>query len=61
MNDVPKIFTELESGDDSGAEQLLPLVDDKLRELAATKLTEATRALAVSGSTANNDWAYAKA
>jgi RNA polymerase sigma factor (TIGR02999 family) len=39
MNDVTQILSEIESGDPSAAEQLLPLVYDELRNLAAARLT----------------------
>lgn len=38
MTDVTKILFQIESGDPSAAEQLLPLVYDELRKLAAAKL-----------------------
>jgi RNA polymerase sigma factor (TIGR02999 family) len=38
MTDVTKILSQIESGDPSAAEQLLPLVYDELRRLAAAKL-----------------------
>jgi RNA polymerase sigma factor (TIGR02999 family) len=38
MADVTKILCQIESGDPSAAEQLLPLVYDELRKLAAQKL-----------------------
>ena len=38
MNQVTKILSQIESGDPSGAEQLLPLVYQELRQLAAAKL-----------------------
>jgi RNA polymerase sigma factor (TIGR02999 family) len=38
MTDVTQILAQLESGDPSVAEQLLPLVYDELRKLAAAKL-----------------------
>ncbi|MEO1597726.1 MAG: ECF-type sigma factor [Planctomycetota bacterium] len=38
MTDVTKILTKLESGDESAAEKLLPLVYAELRKLAAAKL-----------------------
>jgi RNA polymerase sigma factor (TIGR02999 family) len=38
MSDVTRIFSQIESGDPSAAEQLLPLVYDELRKLAAAKL-----------------------
>src|SRR5438093_4764594 len=38
MNDVTRILSALEQGDSSAAEQLLPLVYDELRKLAAQKL-----------------------
>lgn len=40
MSDVTRILSEIESGDPSAAEQLLPLVYDELRKLAAAKLAE---------------------
>lgn len=38
MADVTQILSQIEQGDPSAAEQLLPLVYDKLRKLAAAKL-----------------------
>ena len=38
MSDVTRILSQIESGDPSAAEQLLPLVYDELRKLAAAKL-----------------------
>lgn len=38
MSDVTQILSEIESGDPSAAEQLLPLVYEELRKLAAAKL-----------------------
>ncbi len=38
MPDVTQILSQIESGDPSAAEQLLPLVYDELRRLAAAKL-----------------------
>ena len=38
MSDVTRILSQIESGDLSAAEQLLPLVYDELRKLAAAKL-----------------------
>src|SRR5262245_42157253 len=40
MNDVTQILSQIESGDPSAAEQLLPLVYDELRKLAAAKLVQ---------------------
>jgi RNA polymerase sigma factor (TIGR02999 family) len=40
MSDVTRILSDLEQGDPHAAEQLLPLVYDELRRLAAQKLTE---------------------
>ena len=40
MDDVTRILSEIESGDPSAAEQLLPLVYEELRKLAATKLAQ---------------------
>jgi RNA polymerase sigma factor (TIGR02999 family) len=39
MADVTQILSQIESGDPSAAEQLLPLVYEELRKLAAAKLT----------------------
>jgi RNA polymerase sigma factor (TIGR02999 family) len=39
MADVAQILSQIESGDPSAAEQLLPLVYEELRKLAAAKLT----------------------
>ncbi len=38
MNDVTRILSAIENGDPQAAEQLLPLVYDELRKLAAQKL-----------------------
>src|SRR4051812_44977949 len=38
MSDVTQILSRIESGDPSAAEQLMPLVYDELRKLAAAKL-----------------------
>jgi RNA polymerase sigma factor (TIGR02999 family) len=38
MNEVTRIFSAIEQGDQRAAEQLLPLVYDELRRLAAIKL-----------------------
>ena len=40
MADVTQILFQIESGDPSSAEQLLPLVYDELRKLAAAKLAQ---------------------
>jgi RNA polymerase sigma factor (TIGR02999 family) len=39
MNDVTRILSQLESGDPSAGDELLPLVYDELRKLAAAQLT----------------------
>jgi RNA polymerase sigma factor (TIGR02999 family) len=39
MSDVTRILSAIEQGDPSAAEQLLPLVYDELRKLAAEKMT----------------------
>ena len=38
MSDVTHILSQIESGDPSASEQLLPLVYDELRKLAVAKL-----------------------
>jgi RNA polymerase sigma factor (TIGR02999 family) len=40
MSEVPRILSAIEQGDPSAAEQLLPLVYDELRRLAARRLAE---------------------
>ena len=40
MNDVTRILSAIEHGDPQAAEQLLPLVYDELRKLAARKLAQ---------------------
>jgi RNA polymerase sigma factor (TIGR02999 family) len=40
MTDVTRILTAIEQGDPAAAEQLLPLVYDELRQLAAQKLAQ---------------------
>jgi hypothetical protein len=38
MNEVTRILSEIEPGDPSAAERLLPLVYDELRRLAAARM-----------------------
>src|SRR5215813_1162785 len=40
MSEVTRILSAIEQGDPSAAEQLLPLVYDELRRLAAAKLAQ---------------------
>lgn len=40
MSDVTRILAQIESGDPSASEQLLPLVYDELRKLAAARLAQ---------------------
>lgn len=40
MSDVTRILSQIESGDPSATEQLLPLVYDELRKLAAARLAK---------------------
>jgi RNA polymerase sigma factor (TIGR02999 family) len=40
MSDVTRILSQIESGDSTAAEELLPLVYDELRRLAAHKLSQ---------------------
>ena len=40
MSDVTRILSQIESGDPSAAEQLLPLVYEELKQLAAAKLAQ---------------------
>ena len=40
MSDVTRILSQIESGDPLAAEQLLPIVYDELRKLAAAKLAQ---------------------
>ena len=40
MTDVTRILSAIEQGDHSAAEQLLPLVYDELRKLAAQKMAQ---------------------
>ena len=40
MSDVTRILSQIEEGDPSAAEQLLPLVYDELRKLAAQKMAQ---------------------
>jgi RNA polymerase sigma factor (TIGR02999 family) len=40
MNDVTRLLSAIEHGDPQAAEQLLPLVYDELRELAAQRLAQ---------------------
>ena len=40
MTEVTRVLSAIEQGDPSAAEQLLPLVYDELRKLAAQKLAQ---------------------
>jgi hypothetical protein len=40
MNEVTRVLSVIEEGDPNAAEQLLPLVYDELRKLAAQKLAQ---------------------
>lgn len=40
MSDVTRILSQIESGDPAAAEQLLPLIYDELRKLAAQKMAQ---------------------
>ena len=40
MSDVTRILSAIEQGDTGAAEQLLPLVYDELRKLAAQKMAQ---------------------
>src|SRR6266699_4963505 len=40
MSDVTRILSQIEQGNPAAAEQLLPLVYDELRKLAAAKLAQ---------------------
>ena len=40
MSDVTRILSQIESGDPSAAEQLLPLIYEELRKLAAARLAQ---------------------
>src|SRR5512141_1339144 len=40
MSDITSILSQIEQGDPAAAEQLLPLVYDELRKLAAAKLAQ---------------------
>ena len=40
MSDVTRILSQIESGDPTAAEQLLPLVYDELRKLAAERMAQ---------------------
>jgi RNA polymerase sigma factor (TIGR02999 family) len=40
LNDVTQILSRIEAGDSAGAEELLPLVYDELRKLAAARLSQ---------------------
>ena len=40
MNDVTQILRQIEAGDPSPAEHLLPLIYEELRKLAAQKLAQ---------------------
>jgi hypothetical protein len=43
MSDVTRILSQIEHGDPTAAEYLLPLVYDELRKLAAARLAQEPR------------------
>ena len=45
MTDVAQILSQIESGDASAADQLLPLVYEEMRKLAAAKLAQEEKIL----------------
>jgi RNA polymerase sigma factor (TIGR02999 family) len=47
MNDVTRVLSAIEQGDPQAAEQLLPLVYEELRKLAAQKLAQTLQATAL--------------
>ncbi len=47
MNDVTQILSRIETGDAAAAEQLLPLVDDEFRKLAASRLVNSIGIISV--------------
>ena len=71
MSDVTQILSQIEDGDGHAAEQLLPLVYDELRKLAADvvklhffagmTLDETADAIGISHATVYRHWAYARA
>jgi DNA-directed RNA polymerase specialized sigma24 family protein len=61
MSAVTRILNALWQGDPHAVEQLLPLVYDELRKLAALKLEQAAETMGLPRSTACVHWAYAKA
>jgi hypothetical protein len=40
MSDVTRLLSQIDSGDSGAAEQLLPLLYDELRQLAAARLAQ---------------------
>ena len=50
MTDVTQILSQIEQGDPSAAEGLLPLVYEELRKLAAAKLANTASSLTSAGS-----------
>ena len=70
MSEVTQILSAIERGDPHAAEQLLPLVYDQLRKVAAQKLAHekpghtlqpTAEVLGISPTTADRHWAYARA
>jgi hypothetical protein len=57
MSDVTRILSAIEQGDPHAAGQLLPLVYDELRQLAAQRLAQETPGQIRS---AHDLWAYAR-
>jgi hypothetical protein len=60
MCDVTRVLGKIEAGDPLATEQLLTLIYDELRKLAAEKMAQENPGLGISVATAKTDWTYAK-
>jgi hypothetical protein len=57
MTDVTRILSAIEQGDHSASDQLLPLVYDELRKLAAAKIAQEAPSKVKSASRQGKCWA----
>lgn len=55
MSDVTRILQSIEDGDPKAAGELLPLVDDELRKLAAAKMAHKKPAPTLAARTGENN------
>ena len=59
MSDVTRILSQIETGDSAATRQLLPLVYDELRKLAAARMAELAEAAEQRSKGTCAEWAAA--